>query len=201
MELNEISKQRIASKVLAAMSASGLLNKEAAGIFDASPAYFSNLRHYAEGRDKPGYVPVSLWEALRTWYYSDKPLKGYKPEEMEGSHVEPDTEAAEKTQRQLDEAAYTGIRKRRSKLATNQLVKEHMAAEAAEVREALHEAIRESVNTEEPTKEEQAAEVRYHYEQVHKVDPNKLDKLTGVLASAELQILPDGSLHITCTYK
>ena len=81
----------------------------------------------------------------------------------------------------------------RSKLAVKGLLKNHHEDVAA--------AIAESVNTEEPTKEEQAKTFRYHYEQVHKVDPNKLDRRTGVLASAELQILPDGSLHITCTYK
>ena len=78
MELNENSKERIALKVLAAMENEKLMNKEAAGIFDASPVYFSNLKHYAEKRDKPNYVPAGLWTALRAWYYSNKPLRGYK---------------------------------------------------------------------------------------------------------------------------
>ena len=51
------------------------------------------------------------------------------------------------------------------------------------------------------TKEDQAAEVRYHYEQVHKVDPNNLDKRTGVLASVELNMHPDGFLEIIYKYK
>ena len=190
MELNEMTKDRIADKLLAAMKSEKLMAKETAAILGFDPNYISRIPRRID------QVPHNAWQKIRAWYYSDKPLREFKP-----LPDAPDVEAAEKTQQQLDEAAYTGIRKRRSKLATNQLVKEHMAAETSEVREALHEAITESVNTEEPTKEEQAETIRYHYEQVHKVDPNKLDKRTGVLASVELQILPDGSLHITCTYK
>ena len=190
MEKNTLTFDKYADRLLTAMKEEKLMNREVAEIFDVPASYITDVNK------RPEKISMPFMEKIRAWYYSDKPLREFKP-----LPDAPDVEAAEKTQQQLDEAAYTGIRKRRSKLATNQLVKEHMAAEAAEVREALHEAIAESVNTEEPTKEEQAETIRYHYEQVHKVDPNKLDKRTGVLASAELQILPDGSLHITCTYK
>ena len=170
------------------------MNKEVAEIFDVPPSYMTNMSKHPEKIFQP------FMDKIRAWAILDKPLRGYKLPEVS------DTEAAVINQQQLDEAAvkaaaFTSTMKRESREATNQLVKDYMAAEAAEVKEVLHEVIRESVNAEDPTKEEQAETIRYHYEQVHRVDPSRLDKRTGVLASAELQILPDGSLHITCTYK
>lgn len=204
--------EKYADKLLEAMKAEKLMNKEVAEIFSVPASYMSDMRKHPEKVTDP------FMEKIRAWSISGKPLREYKLPQA------PDTEAAAINQQEVNKAtietsAFAASMKRESREATKQLVKEHKAAEAAEVREALHEAIQESVNTEEPltkddlktlirnsavkepTKEEQAKTFRYRYEQVHKVDPSKLDKRTGVLASAEIQILPDGSLHITCTYK
>ena len=195
MEKNTLTFDKYADRLLTAMKEEKLMNREVAEIFDVPARYMTDVNK------RPEKISMPFMEKIRAWSISGKPLRDYKLPQA------PDTEAAAINQQQVNDAPdakaeiITAIYKKRSKLATADLVKEHMAAEAAEVREALHEAIAESVNTEEPTKEERAETIRYHYEQVHKVDPNKLDRRTGVLASAELQILPDGSLHIICTYK
>ena len=189
MEKNTLTFDKYADRLLTAMKEEKLMNREVAEIFDVPASYMTDVNK------RPEKISMPFMEKIRAWSISGKPLRDYKLPQA------PDTEAAAINQQEADEAMQASEMKFRSQRATKQLVKEHMAAEAAEVREALHEAIHESVNTEEPTKEEQAETIRYHYEQVHKVDPNKLDRRTGVLASVELNMHPDGFLEIIYKYK
>ena len=158
MELNEQTKNRIALKVLAAMENEKLLNKELAGIFDTSPVYMSYLKHYAEKREKPGFISVAVWNMLRAWYYSEKPLKYYKAELL------PEAPVREYIN-QPDLAAL----KRESRLATNQLKKEFTSE--------LDEMVSETMNI--GKKEEQAASIRYEYEKSNGVSIDELNKKTG----------------------
>ena len=195
MEKNTLTFDKYADRLLTAMKEEKLMNREVAEIFDVPASYMTDVNK------RPEKISMPFMEKIRAWSISGKPLRGYRPPEAQptpnGIRViavhYPDTESAEINQQESNDARDTAEMKFRSKLAVKGLLKNHHEDVAA--------AVAESVNTEEPTKEEQAETIRYHYEQVHKVDPNKLNKRTGVLASAELQILPDGSLHITCTYK
>ena len=79
MEINEITMERIAEKVLSAMKREGLMNKEVAEIFDCSPADLSHLKR----SDCYNKISNRIKESMRAWYYSDKPLRGYTlPEAM-----------------------------------------------------------------------------------------------------------------------
>ncbi len=182
--------EKYADKLLSAMKREGLMNKEVAAIFDVPASYMSGMGRHPENVSGP------FMERIRTWAISGKPLREYKLPEA------PDVDAAAISQQKLDDAE----RKFRSKLAVKKLVKEHAAETAA--------AIAEGINTEEPTKEDVAVEIREQYERVQpktemkivahkdgKVDVSRLDPRTGQVAAYELQIMDDGSLHISYRFK
>jgi hypothetical protein len=202
MRQNKEIFEKYADKLLSAMKREGLMNKDVAEIFAVPASYMSNLIK------RPEKTPMPFMEKVRTWDLSGKLLRGYKP--PESTEPEPVT----KTQEQKVAELYTAIRKKRSKLAVKQLVKEHDAAEAAEIKEEIAAAIAESVSTEEPTREEIAADIRQQYENVQpqevtvsvickndKVDVSRLDSRTGVIASAELFFDENGAFHLTYKYK
>ena len=186
--------EKYADKLLEAMKAEKLMNKEVAEIFGVPASYMSDMRKH------PEKVSGLFMEKIRTWSISGKPLREYK------LPTSPDTEAAEINQQQADEAREKAEMKFRSKLAVKGLVKKHAAETAA--------AIAEGINTEEPTKEDVAVEIREQYERVQpktemkivahkdgKVDVSRLDPRTGQIAAVEMQIMDDGSLHISYRYK
>jgi hypothetical protein len=202
MRQNKEIFEKYADKLLSAMKREGLMNKDVAEIFAVPASYMSNLIK------RPEKTPMPFMEKVRTWDLSGKLLRGYKP--PESTEPEPVT----KTQEQKVAELYTAIRKKRSTLAVKQLVKEHDAAEAAEIKEEIAAAIAESVSTEEPTREEIAADIRQQYENVQpqevtvsvickndKVDVSRLDSRTGVIASAELFFDENGAFHLTYKYK
>lgn len=201
MEQNKITFERHADRLQQAMKEEKLMNKEVAEIFDVPASYMSTINKH------PEKTPLQFMEKIRTWNLSGRPLRGYKLPEP--SNPEP----VEKTKEQADSEIYAGIRKRRSKLAVKQLVKEHQAEMAA--------AVAETINTEGPSKEDIAADLRQQYEQAQgtateqpdpepapkgktvtvtckegKVDMSKLDIRTGVIAAIEIQIMEDGSFSL-----
>lgn len=182
--------EKYGDKLSTAMRIEKLMNKEVAEIFDIPASYLSNLPKHPEKLSQP------FVEKIRTWSISGKPLRDYKLPEA------PDTDAAAINQQKLDDAE----RKFRSKLAVKALAREHAAETAA--------AIAKGINTEEPTKEDVAVEIREQYERVQpktemkivahkdgKVDVSRLDPRTGQIAAVEMQIMDDGSLHISYRYK
>ncbi|HRC82062.1 MAG TPA: hypothetical protein PLF27_11835 [Sedimentibacter sp.] len=193
--MNKELYEKYADKLLEAMKAENLMNKEVAEIFDVPASYMSDMRKHPEKVTEP------FMEKIRTWAISGKPLREYKLPEA------PDVDAAAITQQKLDDAE----RKFRSKLAVKKLVKEHAAETAA--------AIAQSVDTESPNVsttawQEIAAAIRKEYEAVQpqdeikvvahkdgKVDVSRLDPRTGQVAAYELQIMDDGSLHISYRFK
>ena len=72
MEINEITQERIAEKLLSAMKREGLMSKEVAKIFDVPPSYMSSL---VRNRDN---VPQPAWVKFRDWEISGKPLREWK---------------------------------------------------------------------------------------------------------------------------
>ena len=72
MEINEITQERIADKLLSAMKREGLMSKEVAKIFDIPASYMSSL---IRNRDN---VPQPAWVKFRDWEISGKPLRDYK---------------------------------------------------------------------------------------------------------------------------
>ena len=59
-----------------------------AEIFDAEAADMSNMKKSTSYQR----VPARVWEAMRAWYYSELPLRGYKPlEKIVEPVTEPDT--------------------------------------------------------------------------------------------------------------
>lgn len=72
MEINEITQERIADKLLSAMKREGLMSKEVAKIFDVPPSYMSSL---VRNRDN---VPQPAWIKFRDWEISGKPLRDWK---------------------------------------------------------------------------------------------------------------------------
>jgi hypothetical protein len=192
--MNKELYEKYADKLLEAMKAEKLMNKEVAEIFGVPASYMSDMRKH------PEKVSGLFMEKIRTWSISGKPLREYK------LPTSPDTEAAEINQQQADEAREKAEMKFRSKLAVKALAREHAAETAA--------AIAEGINTEEPTKEDVAVEIREQYERVQpktemkivahkdgKVDVSRLDPRTGQIAAVEMQIMDDGSLHISYRYK
>jgi hypothetical protein len=194
MKQNKEIFEKYADKLLTAMKAEKLMNKEVAEIFDVPASYMSGMGRHPEN------VSGLFMEKIRTWSISGKPLREYK------LPTSPDTEVAEINQQQADEAREKAEMKFRSKLAVKALAREHHAETAA--------AIAEGINTEEPTKEDVAVEIREQYERVQpktemkivahkdgKVDVSRLDPRTGQIAAVEMQIMDDGSLHISYRYK
>ena len=182
--------EKYADKLLSAMKREGLMNKEVAAIFNVPASYMTGMGKHPEN------VPGPFMEKIRTWAISGKSLRDYKLPE------DPDTDAAAITQQKLDDAE----RKFRSKLAVKALAREHAAETAA--------AIAEGINTEEPTKEDVAAELREQHERVQpktetkivahkdgKVDVSRLDPRTGQIAAVEMQIDERGTLTLTYTFK
>lgn len=156
--MNKELYEKYADKLLEAMKAEKLMNKEVAGIFHVPPSYMSDMRKH------PEKVSGLFMEKIRTWSISGKPLREYK------LPTSPDTEAAEINQQQADEAREKAEMKFRSKLAVKGLVKKHSKEVA--------EAVAESVNTEGPTKQEIATKVRKAYTRAHK--PETTEEVTKV---------------------
>ena len=182
--------EKYADKLLSAMKREGLMNKEVAVIFNVPASYMTGMGRHPEN------VPAPFMEKIRTWAISGKSLRDYRLPEA------PDTDAAAITQQKLDDAQ----RKFDSKMAVKRLAMEHIAETAA--------AIAEGINTKEPTKEDVAVEIREQYEMVQpktemkivahkdgKVDVSRLDPRTGQVAAYELQIMDDGSLHLSYRFK
>ena len=74
MEMNTITQERVAGRVLAALKEEGLMNKEAADIFGFSPTYLSSI-----GKTT-GYhhVPMKAWTVMHDWDITGKPLREFK---------------------------------------------------------------------------------------------------------------------------
>jgi len=144
-----------------------------------------------------------IFKAMMTeWAISGKPLKDYQPPAV--SEVQPVEPEADRDRAEM---------KFRSKLAVKGLLREHREETAA--------AIEQSIDTEGPNvsstadvRQEIAAAIRKEYEAVQpdtkitvvarkdgKVDVSKLDPRTGQVAAYELQIMDDGSLHISYRFK
>jgi hypothetical protein len=73
-ELNDFTKERIATAVIKALDDEKLLYKEVCEPFNTIPLYFTYLRN-------PKYwniIPKKVWDRFRTWMYSGKKLKDYK---------------------------------------------------------------------------------------------------------------------------
>lgn len=188
--MNKELYEKYADKLLSAMKREGLMNKEVAAIFNVPASYMSGMGKHPEN------VPGPFMEKIRTWSLSGKSLRDYKLPE------DPDTDAAAITQQKLDDAQ----RKFDSKMAVKRLAMEHIAETAA--------AIAEGINTEEPTKEDVAADIREQYERVQpktemkivahkdgKVDVSRLDPRTGQAVAAELEFDDDGTFKVTYRFK
>lgn len=74
-ELNEITKERIAEKVLKAMDAEKLTTVEAGKIMDINPQYLSMIKRIDKYNDK---IPAKAWTVMRAWYYSGTELRDFK---------------------------------------------------------------------------------------------------------------------------
>ena len=153
MKQNKEIFEKYADKLLTAMKAEKLMNKEVAGIFHVPPSYMTNMSK------RPEKVPVRFMEMIREWAISGKPLKDYQPPAV--SEVQPVEQEATRDRAEM---------KFRSKLAVKGLLKEHSKEVA--------EAVAESVNTEEPTKQEIATKVRKAYTRAHK--PETTEEVTKV---------------------
>jgi len=191
--------EKYADKLLEAMKAEKLMNKEVAEIFGVPASYMSDMRKHPEKVTDP------FMEKIRAWAISGKPLRDYK------ISMPPDTEAADINQRQADEARDKAEMKFRSKLAVKGLLREHREETAA--------AIEQSVDTESPNvsstaRQEIAAAIRKEYEAVQpdtkitvvarkdgKVDVSKLNPKTGQIVAAELEFDDDGTFKVTYRFK
>jgi hypothetical protein len=74
MEMNNLTKERVAGKVLAAIEAEGLMNKEVAEIFNTDAASMSHLKrpeHYK-------LISTRVWDIMHDWDITGKPIRGYK---------------------------------------------------------------------------------------------------------------------------
>ena len=173
--------EKYADKLLSAMKREGLMNKEVAAIFDVPASYMSGMGRH------PEKVSGLLMEKIRTWAISGKPLREYKLPEA------PDVDAAAITQQKLDETE----KKFRSKLAVKALAREHAAETAA--------AIAKGINTEEPTKEDVAVEIREQYERVQPKTEMKIvahkDGKVDVSRIAERMPTVDDAENAQLTYE
>ncbi len=192
--MNKELYEKYADKLLEAMKAENLMNKEVAEIFAVPASYMSDMRKHPEKVTDP------FMEKIRTWAISGKPLKDYRLPAV--SEVQPVEQEADRDRAEM---------KFRSKLAVKGLLKQHREETAA--------AIALSVDTESPNvsstaRQEIAAAIRKEYEAVQpdtkitvvarkdgKVDVSRLDPRTGQIAAVEMQIMDDGSLHISYWYK
>ena len=77
MEINEITMERIAEKVLSAMKREGLMNREVAEIFDVPASYMTDVNK------RPEKISMPFMEKIRAWSISGKPLRGYRPPEAQ----------------------------------------------------------------------------------------------------------------------
>ena len=213
MKQNKEIFEKYADKLLTAMKAEKLMNKEVAEIFGV-PAYYMT-----DTRKHPERIVMPFMEKIRTWAISGKPLRGYKLPEA------PDLEAAEINQQEADRER--AEMKFRSKLAVKGLLRDHDKEVA--------EAVAESVNTEEfagdiqmsvtpvdsygePTstdKVEVAAQTRKIYEAVQpdsemkivaykngKVDVSRLDARTGlIIGSVEMEFDEAGDFTIKYRFR
>ena len=190
--------EKYADKLLSAMKREGLMNKEVAEIFGVPASYMSDMGKHPEKVSGP------FMEKIRTWSLSGKPLRDYKLPEA------PDVDAAAINQQKIDDAQ----RKFDSKMAVKRLVKEHRAEIAAAVAESVDTESTDNVSTTADVRQEIAAALRKEYERQHpeiemkivahkdgKVDVSRLDPRTGQIAAVEMQIMDDGSLHISYRYK
>lgn len=149
--MNKELYEKYADKLLEAMKAEKLMNKEVAGIFHVPPSYMSDMRKH------PEKVSGLFMEKIRTWSISGKPLREYK------LPTSPDTEAAEINQQQADEAREKAEMKFRSKLAVRALAREHHAETAAAIAQSVDTG---SPNVSTTARQEIAAAVRKEYEAV-----------------------------------
>jgi hypothetical protein len=87
--MNEITKEKIAEKVIFAITAEKLMNVEAAKHLGlTSPAYLSMIKKH-EQFDK---CPESAWKKMREWVYSGKSLVEYKPGFVEEKEPKPEAQ-------------------------------------------------------------------------------------------------------------
>ncbi len=197
--MNKELYEKYADKLLEAMKAEKLMNKEVAEIFGVPASYMSDMRKH------PEKVSGLFMEKIRTWSISGKPLKDYR------LPVAPDTEAAEINQQQADEAREKAEMKFRSKLAVKGLVKKHHAETAAAIAQSIDT---ESPNVSSTARQEIAAAIRKEYEAVQpdtkitvvarkdgKVDVSKLNPKTGQIVAAELEFDDDGTFKVTYRFK
>ncbi len=213
MKQNKEIFEKYADKLLTAMKAEKLMNKEVAEIFGV-PAYYMT-----DTRKHPERIVMPFMEKIRTWAISGKPLRGYKLPDG------PDLEAAEINQQEADRER--AEMKFRSKLALKGLLREHSEEMAAAVGESV--STEEAMNEPDPSpesKETIALHFRKEYEQAKrdleglaerlskpqdeikivahkngKVDVSKLDPRTGALAAAELFFDESGAFHLTYKFK
>ncbi len=171
--MNEITREKIASKLVAAITDEKLLNKNVAEKFETDAASMSHLKR-PENYKK---IPARVWNNFRTWYYSDLSLTGFKlpesPEEnINAAQAEIIKSAIGETQNNKTEGSkFAGVSSTpypgKSK-STKELKAESRAA---------------------------AASLRKEYEKAHpqtpapkekqKVDPQRIDIRTGTVITIE----------------
>jgi hypothetical protein len=170
MEINEITRERIADAVLSAMKREGLLSKEAAVIFGFPASYMSSLIRHRED------VPHSAWAKMRAWMITGGPLKEYKRPEptlepMPGVETAP-ADNVSTTADPLPQEKKRGISK--------------------ELREKFEQAKQNEKSAGEPTAPEDVI-IRGKN---GKIDLSDLDIRTGTLARFVSQIMEDGSFSL-----
>jgi len=139
MVLNEISKERIAEKVLAEMNKARLFNKDVAEKFEADGATMSHLKR----RENHNKISARVWNNMRKWYYSGVPLEAFRiipeedPEPTSAVHVaSTDASPACPEPTKEEAAAY----KKEARTATRSLREEHEKKAEAKKQRKLFEA-------------------------------------------------------------
>lgn len=153
MEINDVTKERLAEKVLAEMSKARLLNKDVAAKFDGSPSDMSNLKK----KDNHGKISSRIWNNIHTWYYSGITLESFKlspaAEPAPGEVAEKVGQQAEQYMREREEASAPAMTTAKAQAKSDpEPTQEESAAYKKEARAATH-ALREEHESREQAEE------------------------------------------------
>lgn len=186
--MNVITQEKVAGKVLAALKEEGLMNKEAAGIFGFSPSYLSMIIR----SDTYHKVTRKAWEAMHDWSQTGNPIKGYK------SPLKAVEELTETEQAAREAEAYMKAEEQAmvpevpaSPAPTAEERKQEIAAAFRKDFEQAQRGKADQPESPEPVEETVTVSCKEG-----KVDLSKLDIRTGVIASAQIQIMEDGSFSL-----
>jgi len=183
MKMNEITMEKVAEQVLAAITKEGLMNKEAAEIFGFSPVYLSCI-----GKKKSWHhLSKKAWEIMHDWSQQGVTIREYKSPLKEAEEAE--ANEAEKIIQQAVGAAdkLLEIDAQAQTLAPSSTPKEKKKEKA--------ERLRKHYERSRPPKKEpksEASQSKPEQETItisregHKVDLSNIDIRTGALVSFEV---------------